>query len=226
MVLIDAREVNKDYHNGEVMTHVLKNLSLCVSEGDFCGIVGPSGSGKSTLLYVLSGLEPPTSGSILLTGKDLSHISETEMADLRQKTIGFVFQFYNLIPNLTVYENLLLPMIIAKDHQPKRIEEALEAVGLIEAMHQYPNQLSGGMQQRVAIARAIINRPKLIFADEPTGNLDQKSGIEVMNLLQKLNHEYKITIILVTHNLEHIHYCTRKIELCDGMIVSDEQRTL
>lgn len=222
MKLIESRNVCKDYFNQRVVTPVIKDVSLTIQTGEFCGIVGPSGSGKSTLLYLLSGLETPSAGSCYLFDKCLFDLDDDEISLLRKKEIGFVFQFYNLIPNLTVFENVSLPMIIAKNHDSKRIDEVLRLVGMIEFKDRYPNQLSGGMQQKVAIARAIVNHPKIIFADEPTGNLDQKSGKEIMTILKSLNQEQGITVVLVTHNIEHMVYCTRKIELRDGMIANDE----
>ncbi|MDD3113401.1 MAG: ABC transporter ATP-binding protein [Candidatus Izemoplasmatales bacterium] len=226
MTLIKAIHLSKDYQVQEVQTPALRDVNLSIEDGDFCGIIGPSGSGKSTLLYCLSGLEKPSSGQCLVMGKDLSEYKETEIADLRQSTIGFVFQFYNLVPNLTVFENMLFPQIVAHKIDEKRVEALLELVNMAKYRNYFPNQLSGGMQQRVAIARAIVNEPKIIFADEPTGNLDSKSGREVMELLSRLNLDLKITVILVTHNPDHLDYCSRKIELRDGSIVNDQPESI
>lgn len=222
MTLIETIHLSKEYVTQQLSTLALKDINLKVESGCFCGIVGPSGSGKSTLLYVLSGLEKPTSGTCLMMGNDLAHFSEAEIALLRQTTIGFVFQFFNLMPNLTVYENVLFPQVIAKKTDETRVETCLRLVNMEAFRNHYPSQLSGGMQQRVAIARAMVNDPKIIFADEPTGNLDSKSGREVMELLSRLNRELGMTVILVTHNPDHLAYCTRKIELKDGSIVNDQ----
>ncbi|MBU1144321.1 MAG: ABC transporter ATP-binding protein [Firmicutes bacterium] len=222
MVLIQTKDVVKDYNSSQVVTHVLKKINIEIMQDDFCGIVGPSGSGKTTLLYVLSGLEKATSGNVFLFDRDLTSFKESEMQNLRKNDIGFVFQFYNLLPNLTVYENILLSRIIAKKEDNSEIEEVLELVGMSKFAHYYPNQLSGGMQQRVAIARAIVNQPKLIFADEPTGNLDQKNGLEIMKILQDLNTMKHITIVMVTHNEDNLSFCNRKIQLLDGVVEKDE----
>lgn len=226
MTVIEAIQLSKSYQVQDVQTPALRDVNLAIEDGDFCGIVGPSGSGKSTLLYCLSGLEKPSSGRCLLLGKDLAQIKEPEMADLRQNTIGFVFQFYNLVPNLTVAENLLFPQIIARKVDEKRVAMLLDMVNMGPYRKHFPNQLSGGMQQRVAIARAIVNEPKIIFADEPTGNLDSKSGREVMELLSRLNRDLKITVILVTHNPDHLAFCNRQIELRDGCIIHDQPSSL
>ncbi len=222
MKLIEAKHICKDYQNQQVLTKVLKDINVVINQGDFCVIVGPSGSGKSTLLYVLSGLEKPSSGECFVLGKSLNSLKEEEMANLRKNDMGFVFQFYNLIPNLTVFENVLLPLVISKKEDYSQAEVVLKLVQMNDFKDYFPNQLSGGMQQKVAIARAMVNDPGLIFADEPTGNLDQKSGKEIMTLLKNLNQEHKKTIVLVTHNMEHVSYCTRKLELRDGMIVNDD----
>lgn len=219
---IKARQIYKDYINQQVETKVLKGIDVNIEQGEFCAIIGPSGSGKSTLLYVLSGLEQPTSGEVELFGLNIKAFSEKEIQKLRRKDLGFVFQFYNLIPNLTVYENVILPMIIDKSANDESVDEVLKTVGMLDFKNYYPNQLSGGMQQKVAIARALINKPKLIFADEPTGNLDNASGNEIMRLLKSLNEEQGITVVLVTHNLDHVKYCKRVLRLKDGKIENDE----
>ncbi len=223
MAEIIAKDIYKDYVNQEVTTNVIKGIDVVIDKREFCAIVGPSGSGKSTLLYILSGLEPPTSGEISLFGKNLKELSKKDMQRLRQENLGFVFQFYNLISNLTVYENVMLPLIIRKEPNDNRVQEVLRIVGMEDYKDYFPYQLSGGMQQKIAIARSLVNGPELIFADEPTGNLDNKSGHEVMELLQRLNMEQGITIVLVTHNLDHVRYCRRKLELRDGRIVNDER---
>jgi len=220
--LIEARHIYKEYRNQQVVTKVLKNIDLTINQGDFCVIIGPSGSGKSTLLYVLSGLEKPTEGETLVYGKPLATLSEAELSALRRDDMGFVFQFYNLIPNLNVFDNVILPLVLAKKTDLTPAEQVLKMVGMYDFRDYFPNQLSGGMQQKVAIARAMVNDPDLIFADEPTGNLDQKSGKEIMETFAALNKEHGKTIVLVTHNPDHIAYATRKIELRDGMIIYDE----
>lgn len=223
MRIIEAKNLIKNYINNKVTTNVLRGLSFNINKGEFLSIIGPSGSGKTTLLYVLSGLEKYTSGSIKLFGKEVNTYTDKELSFLRQKKLGFVFQFYNLIPNLTVYENILLAEVLRNDNSPYNIDQVLDIVGLIEYKNYYPNQISGGMQQRVAIARCLINDPEVIFADEPTGNLDYKNGTAIMELFAELNQKYHKTIILVTHNEEMINYGTRYIKLRDGLIISDEK---
>ncbi len=215
MKIIKTVDLKKSFTNQTIKTEVLKGINISINQGDFTGIVGPSGSGKTTLLYCLSSLETITSGNVFFMGKDISKYSEIELGNLRKYSLGFVFQFYNLIPNLTVYENVLLPKIIAKKKEDN-IDSILETVGMLKYKDYYPNQLSGGMQQRVAIARALVNEPKIIFADEPTGNLDQKNGLEIMKILKKLNKEKDITVILVTHNEDYLEFCNKKIHLIDG----------
>lgn len=222
MVCLEAINITKNYRVGDNDISILKNLSFKIQCGEFVGIVGPSGSGKTTLLYVLSGLEEVTTGNVRLLDKSLIECKKDELLDIRKEEIGFIFQFYNLLPNLTVYENVLLAIVLANKHDYSEIDSVLSKVKMLEYKDYYPNQLSGGMQQRVAIARAIINRPKIIFADEPTGNLDTKTGVEIMDLLRQLNLEMNITFIMVTHNEENLQYCSRKIELLDGVIQSDD----
>ncbi|NLZ62143.1 MAG: ABC transporter ATP-binding protein [Acholeplasmataceae bacterium] len=223
MVLIEAKKVEKEYITQAGSIRVLRNINLCVKNGEFVGIVGPSGSGKSTLLYVLSGLEKPTSGEIMLFGKSTAEMNDADMNAIRKSKIGFVFQFYNLLPNLTVLENVELPLVIAKQTDLSKAIEALKMVNLDKYLTLYPAQLSGGMQQRVAIARAMVTNPKILFADEPTGNLDHQSSIEIIEILKNLNQKQQTTIVLVTHNLEHMAYCSRKIEIIDGNIGEDER---
>jgi len=217
--IIEVRNLNKYYLQGKDKNHILKNISMKVNEGDFLGIIGPSGSGKTTLLYCLSSLETIDEGEILFEGENIKDFSDMKVSDLRQKSFGFIFQFYNLIPNLTAYENILLASVIANKINEERIDSLLEMVGMKEYKNYFPNEMSGGMQQRVAIARALVNEPKVIFADEPTGNLDQKKGKEIMDLLYKLNKENNITIILVTHNEDYLKYCSRTINLIDGEFI-------
>jgi len=222
-LLIEANRVEKEYHTEAGAIRVLKGIDLSVEPGDFVGIVGPSGSGKSTFLYVLSGLEKATSGEVILFGNSVGTMKDREINEIRKSKIGFVFQFYNLLPNLTVMENIELPLVISKQSDMSMALQALKMVGLDQFASLYPAQLSGGMQQRVAIARAMVTNPEIIFADEPTGNLDHNSGIEIMKILKRLNQEQGVTIVLVTHNLDHVAYCTRKLELIDGTIGKDER---
>jgi putative ABC transport system ATP-binding protein len=222
MSLIECRNMKKNYYNSQIETPVLKDIDLVVEGNDFLGITGPSGSGKTTLLYVLSGLEKPTSGEMLLFNQNVFDYSDKKMADIRKHKIGFVFQFYNLVPNLTVWENLMLAFVIAKGKDESIIDELLELVGMKEYKNRYPNELSGGMQQRVAVARSLVNDPDIIFADEPTGNLDTANGNEIMHLLKKLNTERNKTIVLVTHSEDYLQFCTRFIKLIDGKIVKNE----
>ncbi len=215
MKIIETVDLTKTFFREKNENNVLRNINISVDEKDFYGIIGPSGSGKTTLIYCLSSLEEVTSGKVLFYDRDISKYSQSEIAELRKNEIGFVFQFYNLIPNLTVYENVLLARVIA-DRSDENVINVLQAVDMEEFKDYYPNQLSGGMQQRVAIARAIVNNPKIVFADEPTGNLDQKSGKKVMDLLAKLNKERDLTVILVTHNEDYLSYCNKVINLIDG----------
>lgn len=222
MRVIETRDLFKHYYDNEITTEVLRGINLCIETGEFVSIVGPSGSGKTTLLYVLSGLEAKTKGSIKLFGKEIEEYSDKELSNHKQNKIGFIFQFYNLLPNLTVYDNILLAQVLDNNQNNERIEELLHYVGLAKYRDYYPNQLSGGMQQRVAIARALVNDPMVIFADEPTGNLDIKNSLAIMELFQKLNQELHKTIVLVTHNEDLIKYGTRYLRLVDGVIINDE----
>jgi putative ABC transport system ATP-binding protein len=219
MAILEIKNLNKYYKQGKEQNHILKDISLNINEGDFLGIVGPSGSGKTTLLYCLSSLEKIDSGEITIEGENIKDFDNQKLADLRKYTFGFVFQFYNLIPNLTAYENILLANVIANNNNEKKIDELLELVSMTKYKDYFPNELSGGMQQRIAIARSLVNEPKILFADEPTGNLDQKKGNEIMELLTKLNVEKKLTIILVTHNEDYLKFCNRTINLIDGEFV-------
>lgn len=223
MILIEARKLTKEYVVGNFKNQVIKGIDLEVKEKEFISIVGPSGSGKTTLLYLLSGLEKYTTGEILLFNKEINLYNDKERSLLRQKNIGFVFQFFNLIPNLNVFENVEISAVIAGIKDKSRIEEVLKMVGMEDSVHLYPNQISGGMQQRVAIARALVNNPDIIFADEPIGNLDYNNGIAIMEIFKKLNTEYNKTIILVTHNEDMKKYGTRYLRLIDGKITEDEK---
>jgi putative ABC transport system ATP-binding protein len=203
-IIIELRDVHKIYDMGESKVHALDDLTLKIRQGEFVAIMGPSGSGKSTAMNLVGSLDIPTHGKIFLDEHDISHLSESDLAQIRGKKIGFIFQQFNLIPNLTAKENVMLPMLFqgySLDEREKKAEELLKLVELEERMEHYPNQLSGGQQQRVAIARSLTNDPEVILADEPTGNLDTKTGEIVMNFLEKLNKQGK-TIIMVTHSPE------------------------
>jgi putative ABC transport system ATP-binding protein len=201
--IISVKDVSKTYSRDSFSIPVLNNLSLEVDEGDFLALMGPSGSGKTTLLNLIAGIDKPTSGTITVGGTDISTLSESALAKWRAQSIGFVFQFYNLIPVLTAFENVELPLLLtplSKSERKKHVETALTVVGLDDRMDHYPKQLSGGQEQRVAIARAIVTDPLLLVADEPTGDLDKNSADEILTLLDRLNKEFKKTIIIVTHD--------------------------
>jgi putative ABC transport system ATP-binding protein len=201
--LIEIYEVSKSYRRDSLEIPVLSNITLGVQEGEFIAFMGPSGSGKTTLLNLIAGIDKPTQGKIFIAGVDITELSETELAVWRSRTIGFIFQFYNLIPVLTAVENVELPLILtplSKSERRAHAETALGVVGLADRMHHYPRQLSGGQEQRVAIARAIVTDPAILVADEPTGDLDKVSAEEVLNLIERLNRELNKTILMVTHD--------------------------
>jgi putative ABC transport system ATP-binding protein len=203
MSLIQVRNVAKVYKRDSFDVPVLRDLSLDVPEGEFLALMGPSGSGKTTLLNLIAGIDRPTKGSILVKGTDISTLSESDLAKWRSDNIGFIFQFYNLLPVLTAFENVELPLLLtklSKAERRKRVEFALSVVGLGDRMYHYPKQLSGGQEQRVAIARAIVTDPTIIVADEPTGDLDRTSAEEILTLMGRLNSEFKKTIVMVTHD--------------------------
>ncbi len=221
-MLIELKNIIKDYDNGGVITHVLHDINLKVEEGEFIAIMGPSGSGKSTLMHTIGFLDRPTSGQYLFDGENTENFTDDELARIRNERIGFVFQSFNLLPRTTVLDNVMLPLLYSaskKGHE-KKAKEALEAVDLGERLNFFSNQISGGQKQRVAIARALVCDPKVIFADEPTGNLDSKSGSTVMHILEKLNKEGR-TIILVTHDINVALHAKRVVTIRDGEIVSD-----
>ncbi|MDD5043210.1 MAG: ABC transporter ATP-binding protein [Patescibacteria group bacterium] len=220
--LIRAENLIKNYYNDGLVTEVLHGLNFTINQGEFVAIMGPSGSGKSTLMYILGFLDTPTGGKFYFKGQDVSQLSDKEMAGIRNFDIGFVFQSFNLLPRTTVLENVMLPLVYAKGvKNPEPIaREALEAVGLTHRTDYLSNQLSGGEKQRVAIARALVNNPALILADEPTGNLDSKSGQQIMEILEDLNAEGH-TIILVTHESYTAEHADRIIKIKDGEIVGD-----
>ncbi|RKX51068.1 MAG: macrolide ABC transporter ATP-binding protein [Thermotogae bacterium] len=226
MQLVVLENVTKIYKMGSEEIKALDDLSLEIRDGEILVVMGPSGSGKSTFLHLAGCLDRPTSGRVLIDGKDVSNLREKELARIRNKTIGFVFQQFNLLPRLTALENVELPMIYAGIPKRKRVERAkklLEMVGLSDRMKHRPSQLSGGQQQRVAIARALANNPKVILADEPTGNLDTKSGEVVINILKDLNRK-GLTIVIVTHDPDVTIIAHRVIHLKDGKIIKEEVR--
>ena len=225
--LIRVIDLNKTYDNEACKTEVLHGLSFSVNEGEFVSIMGPSGCGKSTLLYLLGGLEKPTAGQVLFGGRELYALSDKEQSRLRCREIGFVFQFYNLIQSLTVEENILLPLSMAGEKTilyKERLQTLLEKLGLQDKRNATPNMLSGGQQQRVAIARALIGGAKLILADEPTGNLDSRSGEAVMALFDEIHRTTDVTVILVTHDPGVAAHSDRRIVMSDGVILSDSQK--
>lgn len=219
--IIEVTNLYKTFKLGEINVQVLKNINLQVKKGEFVSIMGPSGSGKSTLLYLIGGLDSVTSGSVKICGKELAVLKDKDQSIVRRRNIGFVFQFYNLIPNLNVEENIMLPILLdgknLKDYKGK-LREILEIVGLSNRKKHTPRELSGGQQQRVAIARALINDPEVILADEPIGNLDTKTGLEIMELFKNVNIHKEKTIVQVTHSNEAAKYGNRIINLRDGVI--------
>ena len=220
-IAIEGKNIVKDFELGNTTTRVLKDVSIKVLKGEFVSIMGQSGSGKSTLLYILGGLDTPTRGTVSMNGIDISKFNDEKMSKIRRRKIGFVFQFYNLIPNLNVEENIMLPLLLdgkkARDYR-KQLDEILEVVGLTDRRKHTPRELSGGQQQRVAIARALIGNPEILFADEPTGNLDSATGAEIMDLLRAINQNSGQTILMVTHSPEAAKSSNRVITVKDGMI--------
>ncbi|MEI6378392.1 MAG: ABC transporter ATP-binding protein [Candidatus Falkowbacteria bacterium] len=222
-MLLEIKNLTKDYGEEELITHVLRGVSFKVEVGEFISIMGPSGSGKSTLMHIMGFLDKPTTGTYVFEGKDVTKLTDDQLALMRNQKIGFVFQSFNLLPRTTVLENVMLPLVYARQKKGdahKRALEVLESVGLSHRLHYMSNQISGGEKQRVAIARALVNSPAVIFADEPTGNLDSKSGIQIMKILQDLN-ESGNTIILVTHETSTSEHAKRIISIRDGLIESD-----
>ena len=228
MSLIELKRIVKSYPLDGLQLKILKGIDLQIEDGEFVAIMGPSGSGKSTLMNILGCLDKPTSGSYILDGQRIDNMTADELAEIRNRKLGFVFQGFNLLPRTTALENVELPMVYANVPaaiREKRARDALTKVGLKERMYHQPSQLSGGQQQRVAIARAVVNEAPIIFADEPTGNLDTKMSLEIMKLFTRLNEELRRTIILVTHEDDIARYARRIIRLVDGEIYSDERNS-
>ncbi len=227
MYVLEAVDLIKQYKNDGVTVNAVNGISLSIHAGEFVSIMGPSGCGKSTLLYMMGGLDAPTQGRVFIDGEDINKMNDIKKSNVRRRKVGFIFQFYNLVQNLTVRENVILPAIM--DGQKKkscltRSQELLDVLGLSDLAERYPAQLSGGQQQRVAIARAVFIQPKIILADEPTGNLDSASREKIMQLFVEINSRYGITILQVTHDNEMASYGKRIVNMIDGKIISDQAR--
>jgi len=226
--IIAVQGLTKTYHVGDVAVHALRGMTLTIEAGEFVAIVGPSGSGKSTLMHMLGCLDSPTSGTYLLNGRDVSHLSDDELSAIRNTQIGFVFQGFNLLARTSAVENVELPLLYANRgrvpaaQRRRRALEALNTVGLADRATHHPSQLSGGQQQRVAIARALLNNPSILLADEPTGNLDSETSIEVLDIFQRLKEDRGITIVLITHEPQVAEYGSRIIRFKDGSVVADQ----
>jgi putative ABC transport system ATP-binding protein len=221
--MLTLKNIRRDYKMGETI-HALDGISLTIKDGEFVAIIGPSGCGKSTLLNILGLLDAPDGGEYRIDNTRIDDLSKKQRAQFRNEVFGFVFQSFNLLPRTTAYDNVVLPLKYRRgNHQDSKVREVLASVGLTERSKSKPNQLSGGQQQRVAIARALVNNPKIILADEPTGNLDTKTGLEIMELFKKI-HSAGTTVIMVTHNNDLLSYATRVIKMKDGQIAEDKQR--
>lgn len=221
-LIIDTRHLAKDYVMGEMVVHALRDANIQIEAGEFVAIMGPSGSGKSTFMNLIGCLDRPTSGQFFLNGQDVSSLNDDQLADIRNKYIGFVFQTFNLLPRTSAIKNVELPLMYAgAKNRTERAKQALETVGLGQRGHHKPNELSGGQQQRVAIARAIVNNPVMILGDEPTGNLDSRTAEEIMALFQDLNRQGK-TVVIVTHEEDIANHCKRIIRFKDGRLLRDE----
>jgi putative ABC transport system ATP-binding protein len=222
--IIELKDIIKDYYVGSITVNALKGINLNICKNEYVAIMGPSGSGKSTLMNIIGCLDSLTSGQYELNGTDVSFMSDNELAEIRNKEIGFVFQTFNLLPRYTAFENVVLPLVyagVSSKERQKRAQEVIESVGLTDRAHHKPNELSGGQRQRVAVARALVNKPSIILADEPTGNLDTKTSIEIMTLFEEI-YKKGNTIILVTHEEDIALYARRIVRLRDGLIESDE----
>lgn len=227
MDIVKVEHLSKTYGKGDTQVRALDDVSFTVPQGQFLAIVGPSGSGKSTLLHILGGVDTPTSGSVNIGGTDIGKLDETALAIFRRRQIGLIYQFYNLIPILTVEENLTLPLLLdGRKPDRKQIENLVSVLGLENRLYHLPNQLSGGQQQRVSIGRALVNNPALVLADEPTGNLDSENSREIMALLRRFNREYKQTVIVITHDENIALSADRVLAVQDGKIVRDEVQSV
>ena len=227
MEILRVENLGKEYGKGETKVTALDNVSFKVNKGEFVAIVGASGSGKSTLLHLIGGLDKPTSGSVFIDGKDIYKLNDDKLAIFRRRQVGFIYQFYNLLPILNVVENIALPLSLDKKSvSDEKINEMLRLLGLEKRKNHLPNELSGGEQQRTSIGRALITNPAIILADEPTGNLDSKASEEVIALLMKSNKEYNQTILMITHNMEIAKCADRIIKIADGKIVEDSYESV
>ncbi len=227
MEVAKLSDVTRVYKIGEVETRALNGVSLSIQSGEFTSLVGPSGSGKTTLLQLIGCLDQPTSGKVVINGKETTNLNRNQRADLRKGTIGFVFQFFALIPTLTAYENVEMPLLLngkSPVERKQRVMELLEAVDVTNRAHHRPDQLSGGQQQRIAVARALATDPKLILADEPTANLDSENGKQVMDLMKKLNKDTGVTFVFATHDSRVISYAERVVTMEDGLVVKDSSK--
>ncbi|MBL8102714.1 MAG: ABC transporter ATP-binding protein [Anaerolineales bacterium] len=227
MEVAKLTDVTRVYKIGEVETRALNGVSLSINSGEFTSLVGPSGSGKTTLLQLIGCLDQPTSGKVVINGKETTNLNRNQRADLRKGTIGFVFQFFALIPTLTAYENVEMPLLLNGRNpaeRKQRVMELLEAVDVVNRAHHRPDQLSGGQQQRIAVARALATDPKLILADEPTANLDSENGKQVMDIMKRLNKDTGVTFVFATHDSRVISYAERVVTLEDGLIVKDSAK--
>lgn len=225
MKILEVTNLCKTYGKGDTMVKALDNVSFSVEKGEFLAIIGPSGSGKSTLLHILGGVDVPTSGSVVINQTDISNLDETALAIFRRRQIGLIYQFYNLIPILTVKENLTLPLLLdGRKPDKKQIDTLVKRLGLENRLDHLPNQLSGGQQQRVSIGRALVNNPALMLADEPTGNLDSENSKEIISLLRQFNKEFNQTVIIITHDEKIANSADRVITIEDGKITGDEVR--
>lgn len=225
MKILEVTNLCKTYGKGDTMVKALDNVSFSVEKGEFLAIIGPSGSGKSTLLHILGGVDVPTSGSVVINQTDISNLDETALAIFRRRQIGLIYQFYNLIPILTVQENLTLPLLLdGRKPNKKQIDTLVKRLGLENRLDHLPNQLSGGQQQRVSIGRALVNNPALMLADEPTGNLDSENSKEIISLLRQFNKELNQTVIIITHDEKIANSADRVITIEDGKITGDEVR--
>ncbi len=225
MKILDVKNLSKTYGKGDTMVKALDGVSFSVEQGEFVAIIGPSGSGKSTLLHILGGVDTPTSGGVIINDTDISQLDETALAIFRRRQIGLIYQFYNLIPILTVEENLTLPLLLAgRKPDKKQVQTLIDKLGLSHRLTHLPNQLSGGQQQRVSIGRALVNNPALLLADEPTGNLDSENSKEIIALLRHFNKEFKQTVIIITHDEKIALSADRIISIEDGKIKRDEVR--